>query len=416
MNAIVVGGGIGGLTTAAFLQRQGVRVQIFEQAPEIQPVGAGIVLAPNAVRLLRRLDVMGMLQQQALKVRTGWQFRRWHNGRILLAQDMDECESLYGEAAWLVHRADLLDALLAAVDKDSLHLGHQCTNIEQSSSGVTVTFANGASAKGEILVAADGIHSAVRKKLIGQLQARDSGLCAWRAMIPRDRLPEEFLSPTQTLWLGPGRHLVHYPVSAGRTINVVAFTPAQPGETVESWSAQGKAEDFQAEFAGWDGMVGQLLEAVTQVGRWSVLDRTPISRYTYDRVVLLGDAAHPMLPFFAQGAGQAIEDAAALAASVELAGDWPTALTAYDRVRVPRTAQVQQASHSRSEVNHLPDGPDQEARDDAFAGQDPLRHSDWLYSYDAQAEAKQAVLANDDKTGPRAFSRKGSAVQENNGG
>lgn len=130
---------------------------------------------------------------------------------------------------------------------------------------------------------------------------------------------------------------------------------------------------------------------MTQVGRWSVLDRTPIPRYTYDRVVLLGDAAHPMLPFFAQGAGQAIEDAAALGASLEQAGDAATALTAYDHVRVPRTAQVQEASHNRAEVNHLPDGPQQKERDGAFAGQDPLRHSDWLYSYDAQAEARRAV-------------------------
>lgn len=113
-----------------------------------------------------------------------------------------------------------------------------------------------ASGDDRVLAAADGIHSAIRQQLIGQLPARDSGLCAWRAMIPSDRLPERFVCPTQTLWLGPGRHLVHYPVSAGRTVNVVAFTPAAPGETVESWSAEGRPEDFRAEFAGWDGMVG----------------------------------------------------------------------------------------------------------------------------------------------------------------
>ncbi|HKS47497.1 MAG TPA: FAD-dependent monooxygenase [Amycolatopsis sp.] len=393
MDAIIVGGGIGGLATAAFLQQQGVRARVFEQAPELRPVGAGIVLAPNAVRLLRRLGVMEALERQALKVRTGWQFRRWQDGRILLEQDMATCESLYGEAAWLVHRADLLGALLPAVDPDTVHLDHQCADIDQSPSGVTVTFANGASAGGEVLVAADGIHSTIRQQLIGQLPARDSGLCAWRAMIPADRLPERFVAPTQTLWLGPGRHLVHYPVSAGRTINVVAFTPAEPGETVESWSAEGKPGDFRAEFAGWDGMVNELLDAVTQVGRWSVLDRTPIERYVHDRVVLLGDAAHPMLPFFAQGAGQAIEDAATLAACLEQAGDISTALGAYDQVRVPRTAQVQEASHDRAQVNHLPDGPEQQARDRAFAGEDPLRHSDWLYSYDAQREARQAVRA-----------------------
>lgn len=391
MDVIIVGGGIGGLAAAAFLQQQGVRAQVFEQAPVLRPVGAGIVLAPNAVRLLRRLGVMDALTQQALKVGTGWQFRRWQDGRVLLEQDMAACESLYGEAAWLVHRADLLEVLLSVVDPGTVHLDHRCTGVEGSSSGVAVSFAGGAGVGGDVLVAADGIHSGIRQRLVGRLPARDSGLCAWRAMIPSERLPGCFVSPTQTLWLGPGRHLVHYPVSAGQMVNVVAFTPAAPGDTVESWSAEGKPADFRAEFAGWDGMVGQLLDAVTEVGRWSVLDRTPISRYVHDRVVLLGDAAHPMLPFFAQGAGQAIEDAAALAASLEQAGDVTTALAAYERVRVPRTAQVQEASHNRAEVNHLPDGPQQQARDQAFASQDPLRHSDWLYNYDAEAEARRAV-------------------------
>lgn len=135
----------------------------------------------------------------------------------------------------------------------------------------------------------------------------------------------------------------------------------------------------------------ELLEAVDQVGRWSVLDRTPISRYVHDRIALLGGAAHPMLPFFAQGAGQAIEDAAALATSLRSSANAATALTAYDQVRVPRTAQVQEASHARAHINHLPDGPEQRARDASFAEQDPLRHSDWLYDYDAEADAHQAA-------------------------
>ena len=390
MDAIVVGGGIGGLAAAAFLQRQGMHAEVFEQAPALRPVGAGIVLAPNAVRLLRRLGVMDTLEHQALKVRTGWDFRRWEDGRTLLSQDMATCESLYGEAAWLVHRADLLDALLTAVDPRTIHLGHQCTSFAQTTA-MTVAFENGASATGGLLVAADGIHSTIRHQLVGRLPARDSGLCAWRALVPADRLPEQFARPVQTLWLGPGRHLVHYPVSAGRTVNVVAFTPAAPGATVESWSAEGDPDTFRAEFAGWDGMVGRLLDAVSEVGRWSVLDRTPISRYVHDRIVLLGDAAHPMLPFFAQGAGQAIEDAAALAASLAETGDAAAALAAYDHARVPRTAQVQEASHQRAQTNHLPDGPLQKARDAGFADQDPLQHSDWLYSYDAEAEVREAL-------------------------
>jgi salicylate hydroxylase len=391
MAVIVVGGGIGGLATAAFLQQQGVLTHVYEQAPVLRPVGAGIVLAPNAVRLLRRLGLLEALQRCALRVHTGWEFRRWADGRILLAQDMAKCEQLYGEAAWLVHRAELLEVLLAAVDPATVHLNHRCEAVAQSPSSVEVTFTNGACVQGDFLVAADGIHSGIRHGLIGKVPVRDSGLCAWRAMIPSDQLPARYSEPTQTLWLGPGRHLVHYPVSAGRAVNVVAFTPTEPGETVESWTAEGDPAEFRAEFAGWHENVGDLLGAVTEVGRWSVLDRAPIDQYVYGRVALLGDAAHPMLPFFAQGAGQAIEDAAALAAAVQEAGEIPTALAAYSRVRVPRTAQVQDASHDRATVNHFPDGPEQEARDRAFAGQDPLSHSDWLYSYDAQSEARRAV-------------------------
>lgn len=391
MDVNVVGGGIGGLATAAFLQQQGVTAHVYEQAPALQPVGAGIVLAPNAVRLVRRLGVMQELQRRALRVEVGWRFRRWEDGRVLLAQDMARCESLYGEAAWLVHRADLVDALLAAVDPATIHLDHRCDRVDQSDDGVTVTFANGTRAHADLLVAADGIHSAIRHQLAGAVPARDSGLCAWRAMVPSDLLPEQSRNPTQSLWLGPGRHLVHYPVSGGETVNVVAFTPAVPGDTVESWTAEGSPADFRAEFTGWDPEVGVLLDAVTRVGRWSVLDRPPVARYVHGRVALLGDAAHPMLPFFAQGAGQAIEDAAALAATIGASGELPTALAAYSSVRVPRTAQIQDASHDRARVNHLPDGPDQQARDRAFAADDPLRHSDWLYGYDAEAEARRAV-------------------------
>ena len=395
MDAVVVGGGIGGLATAAFLQQRGIQAHVYEQAPALQPVGAGIVLAPNAVRLLRRLGLADALEWRAVKARTGWEFRRWQDGRVLLAQDMSKCEQLYGEAAWLVHRADLLDVLLEAVAPETIHLDHRCLDFEQSESKVTVTFANGVAAEGDLLVAADGIHSGIRHLLVGQIPARDSGLCAWRAMIPSELLPERYAAPTQTLWLGPGRHLVHYPVSAGRAVNVVAFTPAAPGETVESWTAVGKPADFREEFAGWAPMVGDLLDAVTQVGRWAVLDRAPISQYRCGRVALLGDAAHPMLPFFAQGAGQAIEDAAALATSIKEADGLTPALAAYERVRVPRTAQIQEASHDRATVNHLPDGPEQEARDRGFASQDPLKHSDWLYSYDAQTQARQAVRPTD---------------------
>jgi salicylate hydroxylase len=399
MKVVVIGGGIGGLATAAFLQRQGVITHVYEQTAQFRSVGAGIVLAPNAIRLIRRLGLVNELEGAALKVRTGWEFRRWEDGRVLLAQDMAECERLYGEAAWLLHRADLVEILLGALDPSTVHLNHRCIGIDQTASSVRADFDNGVRVDADVLIGADGIHSDVRRLLIGEVAARDSGLCAWRALIPGERLPAPYLSPTQTLWLGPGRHLVHYPISAGRTVNVVAFTPVTKGEAVESWTAQGDPDQFRSEFPGWDDMVGVLLDEVTHVGRWSVLDRAPIDTYSFDRIALLGDAAHPMLPFFAQGAGQAIEDAGALASCLTEAGEVSVALAAYTRVRVPRTARVQQASYGRATVNHLPDGVRQRARDRDLRNSDPLSRDDWLYGYDAQSEALRVLHAGSTTAG-----------------
>lgn len=391
MKVVIIGGGIGGIAAAAFLQQAGVEADVYEQAPELAEVGAGIVLAPNAVRLLRRLGLADALAERAVRVETAWEFRRWEDGRVLLAQDMAECQELYGEAAWLIHRADLLSLLLSAVDPSRVHLGMRVDNVGQDERGVRATFVGSAATAADILIAADGIRSSLRSTLTHSAEPRDSGLCAWRAMVPVESLPEFFRRPVQTLWLGPGRHLVHYPVSGGAVVNVVAFSPVL-GESVESWTAQGDPDDFAAEFAGWEARLGILLKAVDSVGRWAVMDREPIDNYVFGRIALLGDAAHPMLPFFAQGAGQAIEDAAAITTCLTSLPDPREALKVYNSVRVPRTAQVQNASHGRAAANHLPDGSMQIERDRAFASQNPLRHSDWLYGYDAQ-EAVRRILS-----------------------
>ncbi|MBT2269953.1 FAD-dependent monooxygenase [Rhodococcus qingshengii] len=392
METVIVGGGIGGLATAAFLQHSGHRVHVYEQTSVFREVGAGLVLAPNAVRLLRRIGLADALERSATKIRTGWEFRRWQDGQVLFAQDMAECERMYGEAAWLVHRADLHEILIAAVAPSSIHLGYRCVDVKQSETGVRCTFDGNRTVDSELLVAADGIHSQVRRTLVGDIPVRDSGLCAWRASVPRESLPERYFEPVQRLWLGPGRHLVHYPISNGRLVNIVAFTPAGPGRTVESWTTEGDPVEFREAFDGWHSMVTELLDSVRTVGRWSVFDRDPIERYNYGRIALVGDSAHPMLPFFAQGAGQAIEDAAALSTCMEEVVDTEAALGAYSRVRVPRTAAVQRASHGRATINHLADGPAQKSRDDAFRIGDPLADSAWLYGYDAQLEARDGIV------------------------
>jgi salicylate hydroxylase len=390
----VVGGGIGGLAAAAFLRRAGLAATIYEQAASLGQVGAGLVVAPNAARLLRRLPSAPGLEGAGVALEAGWEFRRWADGSVLFAQQLGEaCVRRYGEHTWTMHRADLLELLRSAVPDEAIRLGCRCTGVTQDSGGVWLTLSSGGPVRADLVVAADGIHSVLRQHVTTVSPPRESGLCAWRSLVPARAAPAFARRPVQTLWLGHRHHLVHYPVSGGRLVNIVAFSPARRGE-VESWSAVGQAADLAAEFAGWDPRLGELMGAAGQVGRWSVLDRAPLPRWVNGRIALLGDAAHPMLPFYAQGAGQAIEDAAALAVCLAT-GPWDprAALARYERVRLPRATQVQEASRGRIPHHHLPDGPEQRARDAAFAGEDPLSHNDWIYAYDAERAAAASAAS-----------------------
>jgi salicylate hydroxylase len=290
-----------------------------------------------------------------------------------------------------MHRADLLAVLRSAIPGEAVECGRRCTGVTQDGAGVTLTFGSGPPVRAEVVVAADGIHSALRGHVTTASPPRESGLCAWRSLVPAEAAPAFARRPVQTLWLGHRHHLVHYPVRGGALVNIVAFSPASPGEQ-ESWSAVGRAADLAAEFAGWDPRLGELIAAAGQVGRWSVLDRAPLPRWVRGRVALLGDAAHPMLPFYAQGAGQAIEDAATIAICLAT-GPWdpPAALARYEQLRRPRATRVQEASRGRIPHHHLPDGPQQRARDAAFAGEDPLSHNDWIYAHDAERAAAAAT-------------------------
>ena len=388
----VAGGGIGGLSAAAFLRRAGFSAEVFEQAVELREIGAGLVVTPNAARLLRRLEPQVTLDDVGVKLERGWEFRRWQDGTELFSQELgEECYTRYGEYTWTLHRADLLDILRSALPAGVIHLGRRCVGLTQDDEGAVLEFSDGSTLRADIVVGADGIHSLLRGQVTPPTQPQESGVCAWRALVDVDVAPALARRPVHTLWLGHGRHLVHYPVSSGRLVNVVAFSPLRAGD-VESWSAQGRVEDFAEDFAGWDSRVAELIQSAGHVGRWAVMDRAPLPKWVRGRLALLGDAAHPMLPFFAQGAGQAIEDAAMLAACLaEKGDDVPAALAAYERMRRPRTALVQEASRGRLSQNHLPDGPRQRARDRAFAAEDPLGHNDWLYSYDAEEAATEGL-------------------------
>jgi len=391
LRVAIVGGGLGGLAAALFLRRAGIEATLYEQSTALREVGAGIVVAPNMVRPLATLGLADRLPEFAVRLEAAWEFRRWQDGRVLSVQPMGEaCVRLYGTHCYVAHRADLLALLHSALPADALHLDRRCVALRDGRDAAEAVFVDHAGretrATADVVVGADGIHSVARERVAPSIEARFSGLCAFRCLVPAANSPPMALRAVQTLWLGPGRHFVHYPISGGRVVNVVAIVPAGDWRT-ESWTSDGAIADLRAEFAGWDARVLQLIDSATDTKRWALYDRTPLARWHSGRVCLLGDAAHAMLPFFAQGAAQAVEDAVVLAACLRGidAGGAPAALARYDAIRRPRASEVQLMSRGREIRNHLPDGPDQRARDRALADGDPLRQSAWLYGHDVES-------------------------------
>lgn len=385
LSIAIVGGGLGGLAAALFLRKAGLDVSVFEKAEALQEVGAGIVVPPNMMRPLRKLGLAEKLASFAVRLEAAWEFRRWLDGRVLFVQPMgEECERLYGEHCYVAHRADLRAMFWQALGDPLIRLDHRCVEVNQTEDEVqiTLTGSTGQTTRvtADVLIGADGIHSVIREAITPNSSARFSGLCAFRCLVPTDKVPEMAFRPVQTIWLGPGRHFVHYPISGGRLVNIVAVTPAGSWRT-ESWTAEGNISDLVREFQGWDERLNQLILSATETRRWAIYDRAPLEKWTQGRVTLLGDAAHAMVPFFAQGAAQAIEDAVVLADCLTSAdrNSVATALRRYENIRRPRANHVLMMSRGREIRNHLIDGPEQQQRDAELAAGNPLRQSAWLY-------------------------------------
>jgi len=393
MRMIIIGAGIGGLTAALTLRRAGLDVLVFEQATELREVGAGIQISPNASRILNRLGLEDPMRRMGVRPRA-IVIRRWDDGRELARQPLaDACERNFGAPYYNFHRADLIDLLSAAVPQGVLHLEHRCVGLTPHSDRVEVRFHNGATAEADVVVGADGIHSTVRNAIMGPESPRFSGHVAYRGLIPADRVAHLGLEITANVWWGPDHHFVHYYVGAGaRYHNWVALTPGE--WRVESWSAKGEVADALKEFAGWHPQVRELIGTVETTNRWALYDRDPLPRWSVGRVTLIGDAAHPMLPYMAQGAVQSIEDAAVLAKCLEraYARDVGAALSRYEQTRKPRASRCQEGSRHNAVMFHLADGEEQRKRDAnlASAATAPLPQNAWLYGHDVEAEFDQA--------------------------
>jgi salicylate hydroxylase len=383
----IVGAGIAGLTTAAAMSRAGLACQVFEQAAELTEVGAGLQLAPNAVRLLRRLGLGRQLDQVAVRPES-IEMRRWRDGQLIMRTPLGaECEHRFGAPYLTVHRAHLHQCLRDLLAADVVRLGRRCGGVAESPDAVELTFDGGHTVRADVVAGADGIHSIVRARLVDD-RPLFSGQTIYRGLVPAARLPRLASDPRVRLWLGPEQHCVSYPVAGGEWISFGATTPADDGR-IESWSATGRVADMIAAYEGWHPEVLELLSAADSVRRWALHDRDAIVRWSTARLTLVGDAAHPMLPFLAQGANQAIEDSVVLAECLRDAAPDSVAgaLRRYEALRAPRTAEVQQRSRGNTRALHLADGGAQRDRDAALRDGSGLSTQDWLYGYDAERVA-----------------------------
>ena len=385
---IVAGAGIGGLTTALALLRHGYRVVIFEQSERLEETGAGIQLSPNATRVLFGLGVGATLKTaavgpQAICIRDGCSGRKL--ARLPLG---DAAEFRYGAPFWVVHRGDLQAALTAAIEASPdavLRLGAKVQDFAFHAHGVTVEFRRGSETlheHGIALIGADGLWSTVRVRLGDRRPPRFAERTAWRALVPIDRITPESGKPLTTLWLGPNAHVVHYPVKGGEALNIVAVL--EDHRPLSGWSTTGARDQLLAAVSDWHAGVRDLLAVPQSWLTWALFDRAPASRWSVGPVALLGDAAHPMLPFAAQGAAMAIEDAAVVSDCLAKDADPPaTALRAYEGLRRHRTTRVWRLARRNGAIYHMA-GPAALLRNLALrtiGGESLLARYEWLYDW-----------------------------------
>ena len=384
---IIAGAGIGGLAVALVLAKAGFRIILCERAAKIETIGAGIQLSPNATRALAALGVLERLRERAVEARS-LKVCNGKTGAVIVEAPLAAASA--DGAPWLLAaRADLQQELyLAAADHPDieLELGTTITDFAEHSRGVTAhssRLGKGTERNGIALVAADGLWSSIRTRL--HLDARPvfHDLVAWRTVLQASQLPAAFSEPAVRLWLGPGGHLVHYPVAGGARINVVAIFP-DPWRS-EDWNAAADAKSLAPAFERWAAAPRAVLSAAGEFRRWALHDLPPLTDWGRGALTLLGDAAHPMLPFLAQGAAAALEDALVLGRHLKGASDAPAALRAYETERASRTARLQTAARSTGLYYRL-SGPLAFARDlalRAMGGDGLIKRNEWIYDYDA---------------------------------
>ena len=383
----VIGGGIGGLFAANALIAHGLRVQVYEQAPALGEVGAGVFVTPNSVRQLERVGLGEAVAKWGARVGSGSRYFRDDGSAIAPVQVTD---SSGWNATFGMHRADFVNFLAAALPEGVVKTGHRAIDFAQDTDKARVTFANGAVAEADIVVGCDGIHSEMRPHVFPPSTPVFSGTVAYRGLVPHAAVPD-WPNDAWQMWLGRGKHFLAFPVRAGELINFVGFVPAD-AEMKESWTAKGDPAALRAAFAGWDKRIEGLLAQVQSTFRSALHDREPLPTWTKGRLTLLGDAAHPMLPHLGQGANQSIEDGMALATILSRSGRdaLPAALIAYEKLRRERVAGVQRGARENGLRYDTMHG-DVARRDAEIVAHASFRRT--IYDHDVVVGAKQVAEA-----------------------